>query len=412
MNLFYTLSLYIYRFFILIASPFNKKARLWIRGRKHFPSVLKEKCREKDHVICFHCASLGEFEQGKPLMEKIKSRYPHYTVMVTFFSPSGYEIRKNDPAADIVIYLPLDTPRNVKKFLDIVRPEAFFFIKYEFWYNFMKGLASRKIPFFFISAIFRPDQPFFQPWGGWFRKQLQRATFFFVQNEESVSLLQSAGIDNAEIAGDTRFDRVNEIATQQFELDFVTMFKEKSRLIVAGSTWQEDEYLLARVMKKLPHHYKLLIAPHIIDQNHIKQIEACFGEFGTITYSACKDRDLKENRVLILDTMGMLNKVYKYAFVSYVGGAFGKGLHNILEAAVYGNPLFFGPKYGKFDEAVRLVDRGGGFSITEEDEMINKINFFELNEQDYLTTCKLCSDFVETNLGATDKILQRIQNLK
>ena len=390
------------------ASPFSKKAKLWSSGRKNIFHFLEEKCTPEKNMIWFHCASLGEFEQGKPLMEKIKQE-KNVTLLVTFFSPSGYEVKKNDPIADIITYLPIDTPKNAKKFIHIVKPQKVFFIKYEYWFNYMYELHRANIPFYYVSATFREKQYFFKNYGKWFLKHLKMGNHFFVQNEKSKNLLQQHGISNATVTGDTRFDRVYAIAQQPIALDFIAAFKEDKKLIVAGSTWQPDEKLLAELFKNQNTNYKLIIAPHIVTQNRIYQIKKIFNSFSTICLSENESKDISNYQILILDSIGLLRKIYKYADISYIGGAFKTGLHNVLEAIVFEKPVFFGPHFQKFNEAVALVEQGAAFSISNANEMAQKLNHFEENPSRYNTTCEICKNYILQNLGATDKILNYIK---
>ena len=406
MRLLYTLFIHLYSLGALLASLFSLQARQWWQ--------LKEKCQGKQNIIWIHSASLGEFEQGKPLMERLRKDHPECSILLTFFSPSGYEIRKNEPLADVVTYLPADTLHNVRRFLDIVQPKAAIFIKYEYWFNYMDALYKRHIPFYYISAIYRPTQHFFKWYGGWFVRQLKKCTHFFVQNTISQQLLNSIGIHHVTIAGDTRFDRVYAIAQQDFTLDFALRFKGDSQLIVAGSTWEPDEQLLRQVFDAVHDRYKLILAPHMIDNEHIKIIKNIFSDYKVICYSEMEGQPLEDFEVLIIDTIGLLSKIYKYSDISYIGGAFGKGLHNILEAGVFGVPLFFGPKYSKFNEAVELVSRGGAFSVLTADEMTTRIQQFSAQPEQYRAVCDICRQFVEENLGAVDKIMAeqfRINNL-
>lgn len=407
MRLLYTLFIHLYSLGALLASPFSLQARQWWQGRRHIFAFLKEKCQGKNNIIWIHSASLGEFEQGKPLMERLRKDHPECSILLTFFSPSGYEIRKNEPLADVVAYLPADTLRNVRRFLDIVQPKAAIFIKYEYWFNYMDALHKRHIPFYYISAIYRPTQHFFKWYGGWFVRQLKKCTHFFVQNAISQQLLNSIGIHNVTIAGDTRFDRVYAIAQQDYTLDFAVRFKGDSQLIVAGSTWEPDEQLLRQVFDAVHDRYKLILAPHMIDNEHIKIIKNIFSDYKVICYSEMEGQPLEDFQVLIIDTIGLLSKIYKYSDISYIGGAFGKGLHNILEAGVFGVPLFFGPKYSKFNEAVELVSRGGAFSIQTAEEMTTRIQQFSALPEQYRAVCDICRQFVEENLGAVDKIMAK-----
>ena len=411
MRFFYTLFIYLYAFALYVSSLFNAKARLWCQGRKNLFAVLKAECADKDNVYWFHCASLGEFEQGKPLILKMKENLPGITVLVTFFSPSGFEVKKNDPVADIISYIPLDTLSNARKFLEIANPKAAIFVKYEYWYNFIAELSEFKIPFYYISAIYRPSQHFFKKYGQWFVNQLKKTSFFFVQNEESKLLLHSVGIDNVEITGDTRFDRVHAVASSLYQLDFVCDFKKNKKLIVAGSTWEPDEKLLNQLLEAFKRDYKLIIAPHLIDKEHISNILNCFSGYKTVCYSDREYLDLSEYQILIMDTIGLLSKIYKYADISYIGGGFKTGLHNILEPAVFGIPLFFGPHYKKFNEAVELVRLGGAFSINNSAEMNQLLLRLDNDTEYYTNVCNICEKFVQNNLGASDKIFNILKSV-
>ena len=410
MRFFYSLFIALYSFGILIASFFNEKAKLLQSGRRKTFHILEENCENKK-VIWFHCASLGEYEQGKPLIQKLRTKYSDCTFLVTFFSPSGYEVKKNDKDIDIAAYLPADSPRNARRFIRTVRPVAAFFVKYEYWYNYMKMLSDSKIPFYYLSAIFRPSQYFFKPYGYWFARQLRTCTHFFVQNEISAQLLRGIGIDQVAVTGDTRFDRVFAIAQQQAELPFAADFKGDKKLLVAGSSWQPDESVLAEIFPKIKNSYKLLIAPHIIDKEHINAIKNLFKEEKVICYSEKDGKNLAEYSVFIVDTIGLLSKLYRYADVAMIGGAFATGLHNTLEAAVFGIPLFFGPEYAKFQEAVELVRHKGAFSIRTADEMSDRIDQFETDTEFYRNTCQICKDFVAENLGSCDKIMTYLPEL-
>lgn len=411
MRFLYSIGIHLYNAAIHLAALFNYKARLWVQGRNHIFDFLQEQCKDKKRIIWFHCASLGEFEQGKPLMQKFRAEQPESTILVTFFSPSGYEIKKNDKVADIICYLPADTPRNAKKFIDIVKPEKAIFVKYEFWFNYIHQLDIHKIDFYYISAIFRPSQYFFKPWGRWFAKQLKKCSFFFVQNEISKRLLNGVGIDQVKITGDTRFDRVYDIAQQSYTLDFVEKFASANeKLLVAGSTWPPDEQLLKNAFEQMPSHYKMIIAPHETDAKRIAQIKELFSSFPTVCYTEMEDKNLADYRILIIDTIGILSKIYKYSHISYIGGAFETGLHNTLEAAVFGVPLFFGPHYEKFDEAVRLVQLQGAFSITNAQQLVAKCQNYAQSEEAYHTTCEICTKFIRSNLGSCSEIMKVLKS--
>lgn len=400
-----TIGVALYTLAIAIASLFNAKARLWVKGRRHQFQKLQSCFAGDEHPVWIHSASLGEYEQARPIIERIKKESPDTKVLATFFSPSGYEIRKNDKLPDYVFYLPSDSRRHARRFLQIVQPKMAIFVKYEFWFNYIFELNKRNIPFYYVCAIFRPTQYFFKPIGKWFVQQLRKASYFFVQNEESKQLLQDAGIAQVDVCGDTRFDRVYAIASQEYTLDFVEQFKQNRKLVVAGSSWGPDEQLLAEVLKQQPD-YKLIVAPHEI--NRKAELLKTFSSFKTICYTEIAEQDLADYDVLIIDTIGMLSKIYKYSTISYVGGAFKTGLHNILEAAVFGVPLFYGPHYDHFNEAVMLVKLNGAFSINNADEMLAVLQRFNQEPSYYETTCDICRHYVEENIGAVDAIYRRL----
>jgi len=372
MRFIYNFFIQIYSGFIWIASFFSIKARKWRQGRKSqviFPQSANEK------IIWFHCASLGEFEQGRPVIEELKNINPALKIILTFFSPSGYEIRKDYSYADAVYYLPLDTPENAKIFIETIKPHAVIFVKYEFWFNYLNLLYQRQIPVFFISTIFRPSQHFFKWYGGWFRKQLKQISAFFVQNQESVGLLEEIGIKNIINAGDTRFDRVFKLAAHKKAIKEIEEFKGTNKLIVAGSTWSEDEDLLLEFYDSLEQDdLKLIIAPHEISEEHLQKIKQKLLGLKYCLYSEKDHLNIKEKKVLIIDNVGMLSSLYAYADIAYIGGGFGEGIHNILEAAVYGAPVVFGPQYNKFQEARDLVNRKGAFSISSFHELMSSLN--------------------------------------
>lgn len=405
MLILHSIGVILYTFGIFIASIFSKKARLWIKGRKNLFKKLENTFRGDEQPIWIHSASLGEYEQARPLIEKIKQEQPDTKILVTFFSPSGYEVRKNDTLPDYIFYLPADTQRNARRFLQIVRPRMAIFIKYEFWFNYMSQLGRQNIPFYYVSAIFRPEQYFFKPYGKWWAGQLAKAAGFFVQNEESRQLLNGIGIGQVEVCGDTRFDRVYAIANQPYSLDFVEQFKQNGKLIVAGSTWGPDEALLAQLLTHLSG-YKLIVAPHEISRK--ADVLKTFEAFKTVCYTELSNNALPDAEVLIIDTIGLLSKIYKYSEISYIGGAFKTGLHNILEAGVFGVPLFFGPKYSHFNEAVQLVTKKGAFSIQNYSEMLEILQHFEKDPDFYEQTCAICRQYVQDNIGACTRIYERI----
>lgn len=405
MQTIYTIGIWFYGLGVRVAALFNEKARLWVRGRKGIFAELERAFSNKTNPVWVHCASLGEYEQAKPLIEKIKQEQPETKILATFFSPSGYSQAVKKPLADYNFYLPLDLPMNVNRFLDIVQPKVAIFVKYEFWYNFMQQLHQRAIPYHYISAIFRENQHFFKPVGSWFAKQLRQATHFFVQTEKSKDLLESIDIKQVTVCGDTRFDRVKAIADCVQPFDFMETFRQDRKVIVAGSTWGPDEQLLAQLLQHFPD-FKLVVAPHEI--NRSEEVKETFRAYKTVLYSSKEKNDLADCQVFIVDTIGILNRLYQYSTVSYIGGAFKTGLHNILEAAVYGKPIFFGPRYDHFNEAVNLVALKGAFSIHSSEEMREIMTKFEQNPEYYNQTCDICQKYVAQNSGAVDIIYEKI----
>lgn len=406
MRVLYTIGIWFYGLGIHVAALFNEKARQWVSGRKGIFVELERVFSGKANPVWVHCASLGEYEQAKPIIEKIKKEQSETQILATFFSPSGYTQAIKKPLADYNYYLPLDLPNNAKRFLDIVNPKAAVFVKYEFWYNFMHQLHKRAIPFYYISAIFRENQHFFKPYGRWFSRQLRQASHFFVQTEKSKQLLERIGIKQVTVCGDTRFDRVKAIAAQGKPMDFMETFRNGMKIIVAGSSWGPDEQLLAQLLQHFPD-YKLVVAPHEIDRAlEVKQI---FAAYKTVLYSTKEESNLADAQVFIIDTVGILSRLYQYSYVSYIGGAFKTGLHNILEAAVYGRPIFFGPHYDHFNEAVQLVELKGAFSIHSSEEMREIMTKFDKQPDYYTQTCDICLRYVEHNSGAADIIYRQIE---
>ena len=409
MNLIYQLGVQLYKLAAWLVSPFNSKAHLGCQEQQIIFPYLQEKISDEKPIIWVHCASLGEFEQGRPLIEHIKKQYPAYQILLTFFSPSGYEIRKNYEQADYVCYLPVDTLSNVRKFLDLVNPEKVFFIKYEFWKNYMTELGKRNIPLYLVSAIFRPEQLFFQKGfrAKWYRSFLQGVKHFFVQNQQSADLLDRIGLSNYTITGDTRFDRVAEIAANRKDLPRVAAFKGEARLIVAGSSWQPDEELLAAYLKANKT-VKMVIAPHEVKEANIKRLLSLLPE-KAVRYSSETD-DWANCRVLVIDSIGILSSVYRYADVAYIGGGFGVGIHNTLEAAIYQVPVLFGPNYLKFQEAVELVSRKLAFPVDNAEELTQQLD--HLIGQDLLRAeiAEGCRQFMDENIGATQHVLEKVFN--
>ncbi|MBS2100793.1 3-deoxy-D-manno-octulosonic acid transferase [Carboxylicivirga linearis] len=406
MTLIYNIGIALYSFLIGLVSPFNQKAKLLKNGRKESLKLLKS-ISLQGPVVWIHAASLGEFEQGRPIIEALKKDYPQYKVVLTFFSPSGYEVRKNYDLADYVFYLPADTKRNAKKLIDAINSEKVFFIKYEFWYHYLNALKRKNIPVYGVSMIFREKQSFFQWYGGWFKKMLNCFAKFYVQDETSGQLLSGIGVENYSVAGDTRFDRVRDIAKASAEIDLVDRFVgDCNKVIVAGSTWAPDEDILLEYLEKEGQDVKLVIAPHEIHESHIKQIES---KLSVPYFRYTKQvENITDCRVLIIDTIGMLSSIYKYGQVAYIGGGFGVGIHNTLEAATYSMPVFFGPNYKKFREARDLIEVGGGFSIQNGSEF--QIGMGQLwADEEYLKDASLkAGQYVNKMCGATRKIMDEV----
>src|SRR5690606_7358927 len=388
-----------------IIALFNKKIKLFIDGRKQSFRIISEKLTPNDKTIWFHAASLGEFEQGLPVMEEFKKKFPNHKLVLTFFSPSGYEVRKNNTIADVTVYLPWDTKRNVKKFLKIVHPEMVFFVKYEFWINYLNQLHKQQISTYLISGIFREDQAFFKWYGGFYRKALRAFDYFFLQNNTSKQLVESLGFNNVIVSGDTRFDRVFAIFERDNYLEFVEQFKANKSLVVIGSSWEADEKLLVEYINNNSHSTKFMIAPHNIKSEQISNLKSHFTK-KAVLYSEKENIDLADFDVMIIDTVGILTKIYSYANVAYVGGGFGNpGVHNVLEPAVFGVPIIIGPNYEHFAEATELVYLGGAISIKNQAELNATFDYLITDHQERKNKGQICSDFVFNQKGATQKIM-------
>jgi 3-deoxy-D-manno-octulosonic-acid transferase len=393
---------------VKLLALFNPKMKLFVDGRKGVFERIREKINPSDKTIWFHAASLGEYEQGLPVIEQIKIKYPEYKIVVTFFSPSGYEVRKNNTTADLTIYLPLDTKRNAQLFVELVHPEMVFFIKYEFWPNYLNELKKRAIKTYLISGIFRENQAFFKGYGGFYRNALNTFDYFFVQNENSKKLLQSIGFTNVKISGDTRFDRVVSILERDNSLDFIEQFKDKKTTIVIGSSWPKDESLLVNYINSASADLKFIIAPHNIHKSEIDILQTLITK-KTILFSEKENQNLNEFQVFIIDTIGILTKIYSYADIAYVGGGFGNpGVHNILEPATFGVPIVIGPNYSHFAEATALVYQGGCISISNIKELQDALDNLISNEDIRHEKGHICDTFVQMNKGATVTILNSI----
>ena len=403
----YNFGLSLYAFAIALVSPWHRKAKRWRDGRKHLLQRMAEAIDPSEPIVWVHVASLGEFEQGRPIIEKIRLEHPRYKILLTFFSPSGYEIRKDYPGADYIFYLPIDTPRNARRFLDIVRPEIAIFVKYEFWINLLTGLRRRGIRTYIVSASFRRNSVFFRQWGGLWRQALETFDTLFVQNEESRILLGKLGFDNVVVAGDTRFDRVAQIAANAKRIELVERFRGGERLFVAGSTWGPDEELLIELMNANPG-IKFVVAPHEMDESRIARL---IGETrgGAVRYTRCTDSTvLDDKQLLILDTVGILASVYGYATWAYIGGGFGVGIHNTLEAATFGLPVAFGPNYAKFKEARDLVTLGAARSVNSYEELRTWFIPLRDNPEFLLKTSRAAKDYTTRHQGATGIVVRTI----
>jgi 3-deoxy-D-manno-octulosonic-acid transferase len=425
----YNFGIFIYGLIVRLVSPFNIKAKLSIEGREQTFKALQNKIDSSHKHIWFHFASLGEFEQGRPVLEKIKSTNPEKRIVVTFFSPSGYEIRKNYALADGIFYLPLDTRNNALRFIEFINPEVVIFTKYEFWHHYYQVLHERQIPLFLISGIFRPNQAFFKSYGGFYRNILKNVTAFFVQNQESLQLLNKIGITNVSIAGDTRFDRVYENAASPLSVEIIEDFCAGQKVFIAGSTWPQDEQLISNLVIQYPD-WKFILAPHEINPEHIAQVQKLIPT--AIRYSNLKETQPKEEarttidektsinqttsltqihaavliaQTLIIDNIGLLSALYQYADITYIGGGFGAGIHNTLEAAAFGKPILFGPNFQKFQEAKDLLKLGAAITINNAEEL--KKGFEQLNLNS--TAGSLAHSYVADHKGATETIYNAIK---
>lgn len=405
---FYNIFLWLFQIGIYLAVPFHPKARKWVLGRRNIFKRLKASIADQGPVIWMHCASLGEFEQGRPLLEAMREKYPQYRVLLTFFSPSGYEIRKNYGGADWVFYLPADGPGNARRFLEIVKPELVIFVKYEFWYYYLKKIRYRNIPLLLVSALFWEKMSFFRWYGALPRKMLARFDQLFVQDDHSRQLLSQLGLQTiTQVAGDTRFDRVAAIAGSAPRNSIVDRFAKGRKLIVAGSSWPPDEKLLTQCTTG---DWALVLAPHEIASDHLNAIRSIFPD--SIFYSellAQPDSEIPDSNCLVIDNIGLLSQLYRHARISYVGGGFGKGIHNTLEAAVFGSPVLFGPKYEKFREAKELIAVGAAFEIASAGDIKNLMEKWDDNEESYRQSAQAAASYVATRTGATQIILNYIQ---
>jgi 3-deoxy-D-manno-octulosonic-acid transferase len=412
MHLLYNFSTYITSKIVLLTTSFSKKMSLFVNGRKTVFKTLSKTIKPESKTIWFHCASLGEYEQGVPIMEKSKELFQDHQLIVTFFSPSGFEVKKNSTLADVVVYLPIDTEKNAKTFLELVHPSLAIFIKYEFWPNFLFQLKENKIPTLLVSGLFRKDQLFFKSYGGFMRKALNSFDHFFVQDKISENLLKSINLSEITISGDTRFDRVSNQLNQNNSLDFISDFKKNKLCIVCGSTWPEDEALLIGYINNASDNIKFIIAPHEINASKIEYLRKNILK-KTALYSTMENDLLSEANVFIIDTIGLLTKIYSYADIAYVGGGMGAtGLHNILEPATFGVPIVIGNRFNKFPEAKELKELKGLFSISNTDECYQVLEKLILDKNLRLESGKIAKSYIKDNKGATKKIMTYIKHLK
>jgi 3-deoxy-D-manno-octulosonic-acid transferase len=404
----YNIGIFLYSLIIRLVSPFNQKAKLWIEGRSDvFEKLEKWRAGNSGRVVWFHAASLGEFEQGRPVIEEMKNRDPHLKVVLSFFSPSGYEIRKNYSGADLIVYLPSDSPSNAKRWVKILKPDLAVFIKYEFWANYFFQLKANSVPLIVISAIFRSDQRFFGSQKAFWKEVLDCVDHFFVQNQISFDLLKRAGNYAVTLAGDTRYDRVIDIAKQRKDIPFVSSFIAGRKCIVGGSTYSFEEKIIQDVLKS-NNEWCAVVAPHEIEESRIQKICDLYGS-DCIRFSKLENRSSEGKRVLIIDNIGMLSSLYAYATISVIGGGFGKGIHNTLEAAVYGIPVVFGPKYKKFEEAVLLVESGAALACDSEEMMIKELDQLMKSETETETKGAKCGEIVAAGSGAMAIIMKHLE---
>lgn len=409
MTFLYNSGIFFYHLSIMMASLFNQKARKWVAGRKNLFSRLEKEIDTTADIAWFHCASLGEFEQGRPVIEAYKAANPGHKILLTFFSPSGYEVQKAYSGADYVFYLPMDYPSNAKWFINIVKPKLAVFVKYEFWHHFINELNKSNVPTYVISANFRKDQHFFSWYGSWFITTLKLFTKIFVQSDDSRALLEKAGVTNVTVSGDTRFDRVAAVAEKDEVVPLLDVFVQSSQVLIAGSTWPEDEQLLAKLIVDDEVELKYIIAPHEVNEQRIAGLMKTLGG-KAIRYSLAEEPNLPDARVLVIDSVGLLSKLYKYGDMAYIGGGFSAGIHNILEAAAFGLPVIFGPEYGKFREAVELINKGGAFAAADYATLEKRVKFLVNDPVVLRMAQEISRNYVRENTGATGKIMEGLSN--
>lgn len=401
----YIFSIYLYQFLLKLLAPFHTKARLWTNGRKDIFSRLETALTGNTAPIAwFHCASLGEFEQGRPMIEAYQLAYPAHKIMLTFFSPSGYEVRRTYAGADYIFYLPIDTASNAQRWMELVKPRIAFFVKYEFWYHYLKALRAQGTLIVSFSAIFRANQLFFKSYGGFYRRLLRYFDHIFVQNQQSLELLKQIQIHAVTVTGDTRFDRVQQICNAKKSIPLAEQFKNGQKLLIIGSSWPQDMDVLVPFLNNFQEELKVIIAPHEIHDNELEKLTKSLHR-KSIRYSQANESNVAEADVLLIDNIGMLSSLYQYAEFAYIGGAFGKGLHNILEAATFGMPVIFGPNYLKFAEAKELIAEGGAFSVKDTSAFGGIFTSLYSNEEEHRSVSEIARHYVSEHTGATIKIM-------
>lgn len=409
MQLFYDFGIRLYYAGIKVASLRNAKAQQWLTGRRNWRNNYAEKLQGLQKPVWIHCASLGEFEQGRPIIEQIKKSYPDKAIVLSFFSPSGYEVRKEYELADAVVYLPLDTAANAQDFVALCDPCMAIFVKYEFWLHYFESLSNASIPTYIVSAIFRPGQRFFGSNGKWWRRILQSTSHIFVQDRESEKLLTDHGIKRVSVTGDTRFDRVSSIAQRTKNLPIIEAFAQGKKTIIMGSSWVQEERMMAELFQKHEGSFRIIIAPHEIHEEHLKQIERLFP--GALRYSQANMQSVTESPVLLVDNVGLLSSIYSLSDLAIVGGGFGAGIHNILEPAAFGIPIVFGPNNEKFKEARDLMKLGGAFQYTNAGELESLLKAHLLEAEKGSGAGRICAEYVSENKGATQIVMNHLAKM-
>ena len=410
MNILYNLAVFLYTLSIRIAALWNSKASKWVDGRKTVFDEIKSKVNSQEKKVWFHCASLGEFEQARPVMELFKQRNPSFKILLTFFSPSGYEVRINYTSADYIFYLPADTAANARQFIELVNPSLAVFTKYDFWFNYLQTLQKYKIPVVVFSSVFRKDQYFFQEYAEWFLKILSKIDCIYVQDETSKKLLRKAKFDNVMLCGDTRFDRVKQIADKSVDFPLVEKFRNNTTTVVAGSTWKEDERILIELMKKRKQTMKYIIAPHETNEKRIKELIENI-PISSLRFSQANENNISNADVLIIDSIGILSQLYRYADLAYVGGGFGKGIHNSLEPAAFAVPIIIGPNYKKFNEAEEMVNLSMAFTIDKFRQLNNKITDLFFVKGSETAIKRRIGEYMNSKRGATQQVLEGLEKL-